>query len=57
MAKKKKGFPNKPKASSTLETKKRWLERVAEIKKENAQIEKDNKASKELTKKIRKMRP
>jgi len=45
-------YPKKPKASSSLATKERYLARVREIDKENAARTRDNKRSEALTKKI-----
>lgn len=53
MSKKLKKYPRKPKASASVESKKRFLERVKEIDRENAKIVADRRESKKLTEKIR----
>lgn len=45
-------FPKKPKLSASVQAKENWLKRAAEIKKENARRERENKRSEELSKKI-----
>ncbi len=54
MAKKKmKKYPKKPKASASVETMQRYLERCKQIDKENKQIQAYNKKLDELRKKVR----
>lgn len=45
-------MPKKPKLSASVATKERWLQRAAEVKKENARRASENKKSMELSKKI-----
>lgn len=45
-------MPKKPKASASVAVKENWLKRAAEIKKENARRESENKRSELLSKKI-----
>jgi hypothetical protein len=52
MAKKRK-FPKAPKASASLESWKRYEQRVDEVKKHNAQLERDAEAKKKLIEKVR----
>lgn len=47
-----KKLPKKPKASSSVATKERYLARVKEIERENARRHAENKKSEALTKKI-----
>lgn len=47
-----KKMPKKPKASASVETKKNWLKRANEVKKENARRARENKVSEQLSKKI-----
>lgn len=47
-----KKYPKKPKASASVATKQRYLDKVKEIDKENARRKTENKKSDELTKKI-----
>lgn len=53
MAKSKfKKYPKKPKASASLETHKRWLEKVKDVDRYNAQIKKDAQTKAAIRKKI-----
>lgn len=47
-----KKLPKKPKASASVETKKNWLKKANEVKKENARRARENKVSEQLSKKI-----
>lgn len=49
-------LPKAPKASASVDVKERYLKKVAEIKKENARRQSENKKSEELSKKIAKAR-
>lgn len=49
-------LPKAPKASASVVVKERWLQRVAEIRKENAKRAALNKKSEELSKKIQAVR-
>lgn len=49
-------LPKAPKASASAAVKERWLQRAAEIKKENAKRASLNKKSEELSKKIQAVR-
>lgn len=51
-----KKYPKKPKASASLETMKKYLDRCKEIDRENAQMQKDKKQRETLKKKIQQMR-
>jgi hypothetical protein len=55
MAKKRK-FPKAPKATASLDTWKRYEDRLDEVKKFNAQVEKDKEAKKKLIEKVRQKR-
>lgn len=53
MAEKKlKKFPRKPKASASIAAKEAFLQKVKEVKQQNAKILSDRKKSKELDKRI-----
>lgn len=45
-------YPKKPKKSASIEAKERYLQRVKEIDKHNAQVKSDKKKSADLDKKI-----
>ena len=47
-----KKLPKRPKASASVETKKIWLKKANEVKKENARRARENKVSEQLSKKI-----
>ena len=47
-----KKLPKRPKASASVETKKNWLKKANEVKKENARLARENKVSEQLSKKI-----
>lgn len=52
MPKKLKKYPKKPKQSASLDSQKRYLERVKEIDRENARIKSEENQRKSLVKKI-----
>ena len=45
-------MPKRPKVSASVEAKENWLRKAAEVKKENARRQSENKRSLELSKKI-----
>lgn len=47
-----KKLPKRPKATASVETKKNWLKKANEVKKENARRARENKVSEQLSKKI-----
>ena len=56
MAKTKKiKYPKKPKASASVATMEKYLERVKEVDKQNQELEKEKKKREELKKKIAKI--
>lgn len=45
-------MPKRPKVTASVEAKENWLRKAAEVKKENARRQSENKRSLELSKKI-----
>ncbi len=45
-------MPKKPKIGASVQAKENWLRRAAEVKKENARRQSENKRSMDLSKKI-----
>jgi len=53
---KKRGYPKQPKASSSIDVWKRYEDKVKEIDKYNAQLEKDKKAKKDTIARVKKLK-